>query len=346
MKLISRARRTPIACGSSTVSPHPGITPTRVWVSPNLARSDATRKSQLSASSKPPVMATPLIAPISGLVSFGNGPRDAGACCGRRRRRCRRRGCRADEPSSLRSRPAQNAGSAPVRMITSTSSGRRRPRCISCGSSAQQLARQRVAGLGPVQRDRGDAVAHVEQDRRSWRPVIGIRRRSASVMPVALGAATVGATLSRRRPSSAGRKAKLQVAEAHERRRDPAAEGAEVLVEQRAGAVGERLLGELVEALVGDLDGVLELARPRRRRVSAGSGWAISTVSPARSRRPSPISGLDVGQRGVHLRRGAAARRGAGCAARSPSRSPAGSRAPRRRTSGGRRSGSTSASRT
>ena len=30
---------------------------------------------------------------------------------------------------------------------------------------------------------------------------------------------------------------------------------AEVLVEQRAGPVGERLLGQLVEALVGDLDG-------------------------------------------------------------------------------------------
>ena len=68
VKLISRARRTPIACGSSTVRPQPGITPTRVWVSPNLARSEAIRKSQLSASSKPPVMATPLIAPISGLV--------------------------------------------------------------------------------------------------------------------------------------------------------------------------------------------------------------------------------------------------------------------------------------
>ena len=55
--------------------PQPGITPTRVWVSPNLACSLAIRKSQLSASSNPPVTATPLIAPISGLVRRGNGPR-------------------------------------------------------------------------------------------------------------------------------------------------------------------------------------------------------------------------------------------------------------------------------
>ena len=46
-----------------------------MWVSPNLARSDATRKSQFSASSNPPVTATPLIAPISGFDSRGSGPR-------------------------------------------------------------------------------------------------------------------------------------------------------------------------------------------------------------------------------------------------------------------------------
>ena len=75
VKLISRARRTPIAWGSSTDSPHAGMMPSRAWVSPNLARSDATRKSQFRASSKPPVTAAPLIAPISGLPSGGNGPR-------------------------------------------------------------------------------------------------------------------------------------------------------------------------------------------------------------------------------------------------------------------------------
>ena len=78
MKLISRARRTPMAWGSSTVRPQPGMTPTRAWVSPKRARSEATRKSQASASSKPPVMATPLTAPMTGLVIAGNGPRTAG----------------------------------------------------------------------------------------------------------------------------------------------------------------------------------------------------------------------------------------------------------------------------
>ena len=57
----SLARRNPTASGSSTVRPQPGMIPTRAWVSANRARSDATRKSQASASSKPPVMATPLI---------------------------------------------------------------------------------------------------------------------------------------------------------------------------------------------------------------------------------------------------------------------------------------------
>jgi hypothetical protein len=61
-----------------------------------------------------------------------------------------------------------------------------------------------------------------------------------------------------------------EVAEAHQHRRDPAAECAEVLVEQRVGAVGERLLGELVEPLVGDLDRVLDGAGDDRRRTGRG----------------------------------------------------------------------------
>ena len=54
--------------------PQPGMMPTRAWVSAKRARSDATRKSQASASSKPPVMATPLMAPITGVSMSGNGP--------------------------------------------------------------------------------------------------------------------------------------------------------------------------------------------------------------------------------------------------------------------------------
>ena len=160
VKLISRARRTPMACGSSTVRPQPGITPTRECVSPNFASVEATRKSQFSASSKPPVMATPLTAPMSGLVSAGNGPRTPSAL--------------GDpsapvpprlpplEPSSFRSRPAQNAGSAPVRMSTSTSSRASASR-ISLRQQRQHLAGQGVARRGTVEGDGGDAIAHLEQ---------------------------------------------------------------------------------------------------------------------------------------------------------------------------------------
>ena len=41
--------------------PLPGNIPTRAWVSANTARSDAIRKSQPRASSRPPVNAGPLI---------------------------------------------------------------------------------------------------------------------------------------------------------------------------------------------------------------------------------------------------------------------------------------------
>ena len=176
VKLISRARRTPIAWGRSTVRPQPGITPTRVWVSPNLARSLAIRKSQLSASSNPPVMATPLIAPISGLVNRGNGPRAplrAGAFVGPTA------GARVDSRWSrapCRSSPAQNAGSAPVSTITLDV-------VVGFGLAhqlrhqPQHLARQRVAHLGPVERHRRDPVGDVEQHRRFGHLLILSRRR-------------------------------------------------------------------------------------------------------------------------------------------------------------------------
>ena len=63
----------------------------------------------------PPVMATPLMAPMRGLETGPNGlPPSI-----RRASRPRHRGVAA---GSLRSIPAQNAGSAPVKMITSTDS--------------------------------------------------------------------------------------------------------------------------------------------------------------------------------------------------------------------------------
>ena len=76
MKLICFARATPMRCASSTVRPQPGMTPTRACVSAKRARSEAMRKSQFSATSKPPVTATPLTAPISGLACGGSAPRN------------------------------------------------------------------------------------------------------------------------------------------------------------------------------------------------------------------------------------------------------------------------------
>ncbi len=51
--------------------PPPGITPTRAWVSAKRARSDAMRKSQHSASSRPPVTVGPLMAPMIGVSCGG-----------------------------------------------------------------------------------------------------------------------------------------------------------------------------------------------------------------------------------------------------------------------------------
>ena len=67
----SMARRTPMVCAMSTVIPPPGITPMRLCVSAKRATSDATRNVHCSATSKPPVTATPLIAPMIGLSISG-----------------------------------------------------------------------------------------------------------------------------------------------------------------------------------------------------------------------------------------------------------------------------------
>ena len=65
---ISRALRSPTARGSSAVSPHPGTTSSRAWVSANRARSDATTKVQLSAISSPPETHAPFTAQIVGVI--------------------------------------------------------------------------------------------------------------------------------------------------------------------------------------------------------------------------------------------------------------------------------------
>src|SRR5690242_2244755 len=63
--------------------------------------------SQYNAISSPPVTAAPLIAPITGFVIGGHCGEMSGSC--------------DVSPSSLRSSPAQNTGSAPVTITTSTS---------------------------------------------------------------------------------------------------------------------------------------------------------------------------------------------------------------------------------
>src|ERR1700683_1739817 len=61
MRLLARAG--PISRGSRWVPPSPGMTPSRISGTPNLAFSPATRKSAHSASSRPPPSAEP-VAPL------------------------------------------------------------------------------------------------------------------------------------------------------------------------------------------------------------------------------------------------------------------------------------------
>ena len=75
--------------------PHPGMMPTRAWVSAKRACSDATRKSHASAISNPPVTATPFTAPMSSLVRGGSAPRSVVPRSSRRAR------SRAPEPELL-----------------------------------------------------------------------------------------------------------------------------------------------------------------------------------------------------------------------------------------------------
>ncbi len=158
MKLISRARRTPIACGSSTVSPQPGITPTRVCVSPKRARSDATRKSQLSASSNPPVIAGPLTAPITGFSIGGNGPPECVASVGVAAEVAAGR----SELLEVEARAERRISAGEdhhVDVVTTVGLAEQ------LGQEPQHLGGQRVAGGGPVERHRRDAIADLEQHR-------------------------------------------------------------------------------------------------------------------------------------------------------------------------------------
>ena len=217
------------------------------------------------------------MAPMTGLAIVGNGPRRhvaaaagaevAGAC----------------EPSSLRSRPAQNAGSAPVRI-----------------THVDVVA---AVGLAHAAAGSRRSTSLDSALRASGRLSVMVAMRSLTSSSTTVGH---GMPLGCYGSSSGGQVVELEVAEAHERRRDPAAERAEVLVEQPARAVGERLLGQLVEALVGDLDGELRpAAAGRRRRRSRPSAPARSSalVADRRARR---------GQHGQERRPARAGRPGAG----------------------------------
>jgi hypothetical protein len=95
--------------------PQPDARPTRAWVSAKRASVLASNTSQASASSKPPVTAAPLMAPITGFfrcsITPTGSPRELTVVLPM---------SVPPAPSSFRSRPAQNARPAPVRMITRT----------------------------------------------------------------------------------------------------------------------------------------------------------------------------------------------------------------------------------
>ena len=156
--------------GEQHVRPQSGMIPTRAWVSANAARSDATRKSHRSASSNPPVTATPLIAPMTGLpIERERAPllrRPVVVAEGLDRRLGAR-------PQLLEVEPGAERRVGPgeddhVDVVVGVEIADRR------GAAPAELAVERVAGAGPVERDGGDPVGDVEQQdveagSRSWR---------------------------------------------------------------------------------------------------------------------------------------------------------------------------------
>ena len=114
MKESSFAREMPIRRGSFWDSPQPGRMPTRACVSANTAALEAISTSQASASSKPPVMAWPLIAPMIG-------PSKSRIASSIEVSAAPLRSSAAAEPSSFRSTPALKARPAPVRITTRVS---------------------------------------------------------------------------------------------------------------------------------------------------------------------------------------------------------------------------------
>jgi len=151
VKLICRATRAPTAAGSSTDAPQPGTRPTRACVSAKAARSEAISRSQCRASSSPPVIATPFTAPINGVDSGAQGY-PGGTPSGLRPRSR----LAPVLPSSLRSSPAQNAGSPRqhdgAHLLVRVQLGE------GIAQAEHERGRQRVARSRPVQRHGGNAT--------------------------------------------------------------------------------------------------------------------------------------------------------------------------------------------
>jgi hypothetical protein len=104
----------PIRRESFCESPQPGMMPTRACVSAKRASVDAISRSHASASSKPPVTATPFTAPMMGrsqrdIVSIRSPGRDRFADVG---------GLARLAAELLQVEARENARPAPVRMTT------------------------------------------------------------------------------------------------------------------------------------------------------------------------------------------------------------------------------------
>src|ERR1700757_3407915 len=110
--------------------------------------------SQYSANSSPPVTAAPLIAPMTGLLNVGQRGEMSGSA-----------GC---PPSSLRSSPAQNTGSLPVRITTSTAS--------SASASARAVKNRSRSAADNALRDCGRFRVRVRT-----RPSVWINRMSSVI---------------------------------------------------------------------------------------------------------------------------------------------------------------------
>ena len=137
----------PIARDSFWLSPQPGMMPTRACVSAKRASVDAIRTSQASASSKPPVMAKPLIAPMIGQRAARHRveqARVAAADGGADRRAC----AAGLAAQLLQVEPGAEGAAAPVRMTTSTSPASRQlgERRRAARRAARATARSAPAG--------------------------------------------------------------------------------------------------------------------------------------------------------------------------------------------------------